>query len=188
MSTTDEAKIREGEAWIARNADAGFDTAQHRIAFSAGWDAALRSPAPSGEATALNEVGPWPLRDVLAKLADAADHYGTAHDCDHHGYEEVLAARDAARAFLALPEMRPSSEAAPSGTQEREALRVLADFAKTAPGRLPQRVQDAIALAHPVATLAPREPQPERPAYRYPVMTAEEAAAEAQRREARKEP
>jgi hypothetical protein len=31
--------------------------------------------------------------------------------------------------------------------QLAEAARVLAEFAKTAPGRLPQRVQDAIAIA-----------------------------------------
>lgn len=40
---------------------------------------------------------PWPLRDVLLKLADAADHLRTVHDCDAHGYEEVMEAARAAR-------------------------------------------------------------------------------------------
>lgn len=42
----------------------------------------------------------------------------------------------------------PPTVAAPAeGQSVADAARVLAEFAKTAPGRLPQRVQDAIALA-----------------------------------------
>lgn len=44
---------------------------------------------------------PWPVQDVLAKLADAADHLLNYHDCDRHGYEGVVAARDAARTIVA---------------------------------------------------------------------------------------
>jgi len=44
---------------------------------------------------------PWPITDVLAKLSDAADHLLRDHACDQHGYEDVAAARDAARAALA---------------------------------------------------------------------------------------
>ncbi len=44
---------------------------------------------------------PWPLVDILRKLADAADHLLTDHDCDAHGWEGVTCARDAARALLA---------------------------------------------------------------------------------------
>jgi hypothetical protein len=40
---------------------------------------------------------PWSLRDVLARLADAADHLLDAHCCDAHGYEGVIEARNAAR-------------------------------------------------------------------------------------------
>ena len=40
---------------------------------------------------------PWPLRDVLLKLADAAEHLREVHDCDAHGYEEVMEAARAAR-------------------------------------------------------------------------------------------
>jgi hypothetical protein len=44
---------------------------------------------------------PWPIYSVLQKLADAADHLLRGHGCDRHGYEEVEAARDAAREILA---------------------------------------------------------------------------------------
>jgi len=43
---------------------------------------------------------PWPLRDVLKKLAGAADHLLDAHGCDLHGYEEVSRARDVARLIM----------------------------------------------------------------------------------------
>jgi len=39
---------------------------------------------------------PWPLRDVLKRLAEAATHLLREHDCDAHGYEEVGGARDQA--------------------------------------------------------------------------------------------
>lgn len=55
---------------------------------------------PSGEA--------WPPRDVLAKLADAADILLGPENYDGHGYEEINAARDAARRWLAA---MPSGEA-----------------------------------------------------------------------------
>jgi hypothetical protein len=49
----------------------------------------------------LMRVGtPWPLRDVLKKLADAADHLLSNHDCDLHGYEEVSHARDVAKLII----------------------------------------------------------------------------------------
>jgi hypothetical protein len=44
---------------------------------------------------------PWPTKDVLARLADAADHLLRDHGCDAHGYEGVGAARDQARAIAA---------------------------------------------------------------------------------------
>ena len=43
---------------------------------------------------------PWPLLDVLERLAAAADHLLAAHSCDHLGYEGINAARDAARAHV----------------------------------------------------------------------------------------
>jgi hypothetical protein len=43
----------------------------------------------------------WPLRDVLARLADAADHLLNDHDCDTHGHEEIGIARDVARSIVA---------------------------------------------------------------------------------------
>ena len=51
------------------------------------------------EALAMDQ--PWSVPDVLAKLADAADHLLSVHDCDHLHYERVYAARDAARGYLA---------------------------------------------------------------------------------------
>jgi hypothetical protein len=73
------------------------------------WAASLAPSAASGETTA------WPVRDVLAKLADAAEHLLRGHDCDHHGYEEVDAAADSARAYLASPASPLGS--APSGAE-----------------------------------------------------------------------
>ncbi len=55
------------------------------------------SPGPENEA--LDTA--WPLRDVLARLVDIAEHAAEAHACDRHGYEEDRAAVDAARAILA---------------------------------------------------------------------------------------
>jgi hypothetical protein len=43
---------------------------------------------------------PWPLKEVLQRLADAADHLLGEHSCDAHGYEGVGYARDAARRIL----------------------------------------------------------------------------------------
>jgi hypothetical protein len=43
---------------------------------------------------------PWPLPEVLAKLAHAADTLFETYNYDGHGYEEIVSARDAARAFL----------------------------------------------------------------------------------------
>lgn len=43
---------------------------------------------------------PWPIRDVIAKLANAAGHLLKDHSCDGHGYEEIDHARNAAMAFL----------------------------------------------------------------------------------------
>jgi len=43
---------------------------------------------------------PWPLPDVLKKLADAADHLLNDHACDAHGHEGLMQARDAARSIL----------------------------------------------------------------------------------------
>lgn len=43
----------------------------------------------------------WPVRDVLARLADAADHLLNVHSCDAHGYEDVGIARDVARQLVA---------------------------------------------------------------------------------------
>jgi hypothetical protein len=43
---------------------------------------------------------PWPLLDVLARLADAADHLHTDHNCDTHGWETVRAAAEHARVYV----------------------------------------------------------------------------------------
>ena len=40
---------------------------------------------------------PWPFRDVLAKLVEAAEILLHRCDYDGHGYEEILAAVDAAK-------------------------------------------------------------------------------------------
>ena len=43
---------------------------------------------------------PWPLRDVLAKLASATEHLLQDHACDVHGHEEMKRAADEARCTL----------------------------------------------------------------------------------------
>jgi hypothetical protein len=59
---------------------------------------------------------PWPLRDVLTRLADAADHLLKDHSCDAHGYEGLGDARDAARRYAAMS--KPAA-AATTGDGER---------------------------------------------------------------------
>ena len=51
----------------------------------------------------LNEVNskPWPPRDVMAKLLEATEHCLTEHNCDKDGWEQFVAARDAARELIA---------------------------------------------------------------------------------------
>jgi hypothetical protein len=45
---------------------------------------------------------PWPLGEVVKRLADAAEHLLRVHDCDTHGWEGIGQARDAAREYLRL--------------------------------------------------------------------------------------
>ena len=50
--------------------------------------------------SALGIDGPWPVADVLDRLLAAHEHLHEGHDCDHHGYEVTMAARDAARQIV----------------------------------------------------------------------------------------
>ena len=43
---------------------------------------------------------PYPLLDVLERLAGAADHLLGEHNCDNHGWEIVGGARDSAREIV----------------------------------------------------------------------------------------
>ena len=54
----------------------------------------------AGRAEALAMGQPWSVLGILARLADAADHLLSGHDCDHLYYESAVAARDAAREFI----------------------------------------------------------------------------------------
>ena len=92
------------------------------------------------------------LRDALAELVALQDFMA------HHVYggewvskarrleyfERHKIAMEAARAALAA---QPAPEGAAISASREDALQTLAKFAKTAPGRLPQRIEDAIALA-----------------------------------------
>ena len=49
---------------------------------------------------ALGLDNPWPLTEVLTRLADAADHLLRDHDCDTHGWEGIGIARDRAREIV----------------------------------------------------------------------------------------
>lgn len=54
---------------------------------------------------------PWPLTACVHRLCDAADHLLHDHNCDTHGYEEVIAARDAARGHIAALEAMEAADA-----------------------------------------------------------------------------
>jgi hypothetical protein len=47
----------------------------------------------------LNLDNPWPLADVLSRLAAAVDHLLDQHNCDCLGYEEMVEAREVGRAL-----------------------------------------------------------------------------------------
>jgi hypothetical protein len=68
----------------------------------------------------LGQDRPWPLVDVIAKLADAADHLLRDHDCDHLYYEKVVAAREHVVAYLA--NMREAVNSIHEATLRHEAL------------------------------------------------------------------
>lgn len=79
---------------------------QDRIRALEAENRALReTAAPSRSQGALETLigndTPWPLADVLARLADAADHLLSVHDCDMQGWEGVGVARDKAREIVA---------------------------------------------------------------------------------------
>lgn len=50
--------------------------------------------------TEQNLTGPWPVREILRVLSNAADHLLLDHDCDADGHEEIALARDEARRIL----------------------------------------------------------------------------------------
>jgi hypothetical protein len=66
--------------------------------------ALLMSTSAEASREALRMDDPWPIPDILKKLADATEHLLTEHDCDGHGYEAYEAAVRAARAFSVAPE------------------------------------------------------------------------------------
>lgn len=69
----------------------------------AGIGARQARPAPlTGQSLDGIEVSAWPLRDVLAKLAEGADRLLDGLDHDGDGWERIDAARKVARAHLAL--------------------------------------------------------------------------------------
>jgi hypothetical protein len=50
----------------------------------------------------------WPPRDVVQRLVDAAWHLAYDHNCDQHGYETLIDARQAAERWLASSHPVPS--------------------------------------------------------------------------------
>ena len=60
---------------------------------------AATPPAPDREALvkALGLDSPWPVQSVLRRLADAALHLLTVHDCDTKGWEGIKLAEHEAR-------------------------------------------------------------------------------------------
>jgi len=64
---------------------------------------------------ALGVGEPWPVADMLEKLATAALHLMKDHDCDHHGWEQAQGnigrVRVAVRDLRAAVAPKPSTEA-----------------------------------------------------------------------------
>lgn len=75
------------------------------------WDACMNGAAErEAELRELKASDrPWPLVDVLNKLADAADTLLRKHDYDGHGWEEVGRCRDEARIIAAVIIAAPPS-------------------------------------------------------------------------------
>lgn len=104
-------KLAESEARTMRAED------QRQIAEGRGRDVyaqlvaaeAARDEANAALATC-SASSTWPPRDVVARLADAADHLLRDHDCDTHGWEEMQRCRDEARAWLASPPPKETAE------------------------------------------------------------------------------
>lgn len=46
----------------------------------------------------------WPLRDVLTRLVEAAEHLLDVHNCDGHGHEGIRDAVNHGRKYLKLPD------------------------------------------------------------------------------------
>ena len=45
-------------------------------------------------------IDPWPLKDVLSKLVEAANILLKDHDYDGHGWEQIQSARDRAISII----------------------------------------------------------------------------------------
>jgi len=65
------------------------------------FDTELAQAKADGREEMLHNDQPWSLVEMLNTLAAAVDHCSNQHNCDCHGYERTLAARDAARELVA---------------------------------------------------------------------------------------
>jgi hypothetical protein len=101
---TEVAMLKATVARLERERDALQEACTHEnaIARSASRNAkeALEAARAEGRREGMALDQPWPVPDMLARLADAADHLLTVHSCDRHGYEGVQHAIVAARAWL----------------------------------------------------------------------------------------
>ena len=80
-----------------------------------GWKVRAHT-AEAALATLREAIGvstPWPVADVLRRLADAADHLLSDHDCDAHGWEGVGIARDKAREYASALSAPPPEDQGP---------------------------------------------------------------------------
>lgn len=82
--------------------------------------AAIDSRLAAAVAGREGQAQPWPVRDCLTKLTDAAEHLLRDHDCDHHGHEEVRAAINAAREHEQPAPAQPQASSASGGRAEIE--------------------------------------------------------------------
>ncbi len=85
--------------------------------------AAAESKQPSAPEAHQGMDTPWPLRDVLERLADFAHERLTVHDYDGNGWEELQRAKDTARVFLATwPGKREPEAQRPTNAELIETL------------------------------------------------------------------
>jgi hypothetical protein len=88
-----DERVEEARRWVASGDELAMTVSDQVIVVLAAQVSGMLAMAT-----------PWPLKSILEVLCNAADHLFAGHGCDHHGWEEASAARDAGRALIASVE------------------------------------------------------------------------------------